>query len=223
MSRRRQADEPLVRPTTAFFLGIVSVCLGLLIGIGDRARYPAESVREMPPEEERSPGRIYYVPGSDRTSGSTADFERRFLAVDSPLRLLEGDINAWTRQTLPFPTRPSGEDQPKLSIMTGPPNVKFEADFSQMVIPMQVRLLGTDYDVAFITSGDFGREGGAPAFKARTASFGSAPIPPLLVPAAISFINRIYRDSDGMPELERAWAGYSTIRASDGAITLERN
>lgn len=220
MSARRQTDEPLVRPTTAFFLGFVSICLGLLIGIGDRARQPAESVREIPPEEDRIPGTLYYVPGSDRMSASPADFERRFLATESPLRLLEGDINAWTRQTLPFPARPAEDDQPNLSIMTGPPNFKFEDDFAQVVIPMQVRLLGSDYDVAFITTGDCGREGGGAAFRARTASFGSAPVPPFLVSVATAFAKRIYRDAERMPELERAWDEYSTIRTTDGAITL---
>lgn len=223
MSARRREQEPLVRPTTAFFLGLVVAVIGLLAGIGDRARYPAESVRELPTEEDRIEGRVYYVPGSERMSASPADIERRFVANDSPLRLLEGDVNGWTRQTLPFPQRQQGDEKAYLSILPGPPNFRFDTDFAQVVIPLQARLFGTDYDVALITSGKFGRSGDGAAFKPVSASLGSAPIPPFMVSIVAAFAKKIYRDADGMAELERAWSGYHSVQASEGAVTLERS
>lgn len=222
MSARRREDEPLVRPTTAFFLGLVAAVMGMMIGIGDRARYPAESVRELPAEEDRVAGRVYYVPGSDRMSTSPGELEAKFVANASPLRILEGDFNGWTRQVLPFPARQQ-DDKAHLSILPGPPNVRFDTDFAQFVVPLQVRLFGNDYNVDLISAGEFGRSGGGTAFKPASASIGSAPIPPFMVSIVTGFARRIYRDAERMPELERAWAGYHSVKASEGAVTLERS
>lgn len=212
----------MVQPTTAFFLGLVSAVIGMVIGICDRAGTPAEMVGELPAEEDRVAGTVYYIPGDDRPSSRPADLQARFLGNASPLVVSEGDFNAWSRQALPFPDAPQGDD-PVLLILPGPPNARFDADFAQFAVPLRVRLFGSDHNVMLVTAGTFGRSGDDTVFSPETASVGSAPIPPLMVSLVNAFMRMLYRDAQPMPELERAWGAYQSVKAEKGAVTLQRS
>lgn len=219
MSRRSEPESP-----SAFSVyggGFFAALCGALVSAVLLAITPPQDVREMPAPEERVPGAVYYVQGSEAGGGGWENVRAGLLeeGLRQPVRLSEGDLNQWARKHLRPEKQPAdGEAFFGLVPQAGVPNFRLREDSLQLSTVLEVPRLAGKKIVCQAT----GQMSGG-SFQPEKVYLGSCPVPPVpvLPGLLVGLLRGGYGNLDEGIALQNAWAGLADARVEDGVLLLQ--
>lgn len=199
----------------------LGAALSLGLGVALAAVYllmkPVQTVRELPKEEDRPAGQVYYVEGSkDGTKGRTWMRKRQLLleGQTAEIPLVEDELNAWVAEG----AKPAAEGPPAL---IAPASVNFRirgGDF-QVGVPSTVNLVGYSQPVIFQIRGGFERDGDRFVFEPREFYAGSLAVGRL--PFLQGFIlNRLVAAKPPPEDVVGAWSRLSNVVVEGDTLRL---
>lgn len=212
-----QKKEKGPRPVEIVIAAVLSLILGVLGAVVYLAFQPLEKVTEMPDEEEREFGRVYYVEGSEGDS-SDDTWEPKAEAVSTgrsgSLSFVEEELNQWAAQNLDV-ERKAGN----LNIEPGVPNFRIADGRFYAAVPLTWNLFGTSRTLDSYVSGKFSSQNGSHSLDYERLYVGGCPIPNVF-----GLANRLFRDVvesyEVSDELQEGWAALETVSIEDDALTL---
>lgn len=157
-------------------LGIVlSLLLGLAVGVLALVLRPVISVREMPKEADRVPGAVYYLEGSrDPSRASQADLKRRSLVAGQSVAVVEDELNALLAADPSAKLDPAAAAQQMVA--PGAPSIRIREGVVQVTVPVTINVLGLSQKVPARARGGFVREDNLWVFRPDDLMLGSCPV-----------------------------------------------
>lgn len=168
-------------------LGIVlSLLLGVAVGILALVLRPVLSVKEMPKDADRVPGMVYYLEGSrDPGRSSQADLKRRSLVAGQSVAMVEDELNAL------LAADPSAKPDPAAAaqqmVAPGAPNIRIREGVVQVTVPLTINILGVSQKVPARARGGFVLEDNLWVFRADDVMLGSCPV------ASLPYVGNLIR------------------------------
>jgi len=195
----------------------LSLALGAVLAAGYLLVKPVQTVRELPKEEDRPAGQVYYVEGSkDVTKGRTWMRKRQLLLEGQPaeIPLVEDELNAWVAEG----AKPAAEGSPALIAPTSI-NFRIRGGEFQIGAPATVNFLGYSRPVVFQARGSFERRGDRFVFEPREFYAGSLAVDRL--PFLQGFIlNRLAAAKPPPEDVVNAWSRLSNVVVEGDTLRL---
>ena len=246
----KKADMSAHEPSWAeVILGaILSMALGVVLGVVFMALKPLAAVKEMP--KEPVAGTIYYIQGShDSKKATQAAAKRKAFVAGGPVVVTEDEINSFLppppplstakpkageKKATPAAAAPKAADKGKAGekgapgaaggelVALGGANFHISDGAVQIAVPVKFGVLGLEQQVTVLATGKFVKKDATFAFKPDTLYLGSCPMQRL--PFAASFVASKFLASQPIPEdIAAAWPKVADV-AVDGAslkITMQ--
>ncbi|MBL9202678.1 MAG: hypothetical protein JNL39_19350 [Opitutaceae bacterium] len=231
-------------PTWAgvIFAGAASVVLGGALGAFLLAFRPVNAGKEMPPDNERKPGEVYYVEGTrDTAKARLAATKRKAFLDGQSVTLSEDELNVMAgpapapkpaanqpkkgpepKAAPPPPKSPakkSGEPEKEVeSFVRGTPNFRLRENDVQIAVPITVNSLGLGSVVTVRTHGQFTKDGDVFRYDISDMWVGA------LHTDRLPFVRAWAREkflTQPLPEdLQAAWKKVAKITVGNGSLQL---
>ena len=179
---------------------VLSVALGLVLAVGSLIMKPARAVKEMPKDDKREAGVLYYIEGTKDSNRSRQwkQKKQQFLEAKSVV-VNEDEINAWLASNAPVPppaAKPPAPPKPGAPkpaeqkpaadapaagssgfVSAGQLNLRIRDGIVQVAVPcsLNVDLLGVKQLLTVLATGRFAKSGDGYAFVPDKYYFGSCP------------------------------------------------
>lgn len=161
----------------------LSVVLGAALATGILVAKPARAVKQLPKEEQREAGVIYYLEGAKDYRRSQQWRQKKQQLIESrSITVSEDEINAWLTSgaspAAPSPAKP-GEEASDVNgaplIGVGTPNFRIRDDTLQVSVQcsFNIGLLGIKHPLTLLATGRFEKNGDTFAFVPDKYFFGS--------------------------------------------------
>lgn len=206
---------------------ILSLVLGAVLGATVLIIRPVRTVKEMPKEEDRAKGAVYYIEGSNVTSkaGQAAAKRKSFTAGQS-VTATEDEINSLIAAAkAPAPGAPKDAKQapeaaaPAETLAVGAPNVRISDGRVQVAAPFTLNVLGISQKVVVQARGEFVNRDGTFVFDPAELYVGSCPVE--RVPVLSGFIRQKLLGAHPIPEdIATAWKLVSGVAVEGNALRL---
>ncbi len=211
----------------AIVAAILSVILGLFLGVLNLAMVPVSEVKEMPPDEELKPHTVYFVQGQERGGNSYRAKEAALLqAQPGTIILNEEELNSWSRNTFKFgaPAKPGEETQSGyVQIKPAAPRFRIRDGVFNMAMTMEVNAFGMNQKVLVQSDGHFAKEGGVWKFVPEVTYIGSAPIPEQgAAPVLVGRMMGIFENAEDFGPYYNSWADLETVEVDENELVLIR-
>ncbi len=211
---------------------VLSITLGAVVAVMFLVYKPVETVRELPKEDERVPGQIYFVEGSTDSSKARQWRSKRKLLAESTageIELIEDELNVWFAPEAPAKKTPAKGDAdaanepvpdelitwaaPNFRIADGRMQVATHATFNPL------RLVALDVPVVVQARGGFEKRGDEFVFSPQTVYLGSLPLH--RIPGATAFVVKRAHSSAALPPqgLE-AWKRVSDVSIEERVLKI---
>ena len=216
---------------------MISLVLGVLIGAALLIFRPVVVVKEMPKEDARVPGAIYFVEGSrDGTKGRAAAAKRKSFVEGQTVTVIEDELNALTGPAANFgsgatPNAPKApekkatdkagatEAEGEEMIITGTPNFRLRDSLMQVGVPVTLNLLGMSEKVVVQTRGGFAKQGDIFVYEPAEFYIGSLPISRL--PMVSKYAREKFLHSQVIPDdIKTAWAKLVHVSVEGNVLKL---
>ena len=241
----RKIDRALRGPSwIEVVLGaLLSLILGVVIGAAVLIFRPVVVVKEMPKEEAREPGALYFVEGSrDATKGREAVAKRKAFAGGQTVTVIEDELNAIAGPAANFgpaaaPGAPGASPAPKAPekkavdkagapeapseemIATGTPNFRIRDNLMQIGIPVTVNLLGMTEKVVVQTKGGFAKQGDTFVYEPTEFYVGCLPVTRL--PMVSDYAREKFLAGQTIPEdIRAAWSKLTNVSVEGNGLKL---
>ena len=221
---RAREGKP-VGPGTAEIVvaAILSVLLGLVLGVAILVLQPVAVVKELPAAKDRPRGMVYHIPGKqDSSKGAEALRKRQLFMGGQSISLSEEELNLLFA---PPATGSAGRKESKNEVVigglfaVGEPNVRLADGVIQLAAP--VRLVMPDVGVRFIVQirGTMARGSGGFVFAPSEIHVGSCPV------GALPFVSGMVRSRlgtlDVIPDdLRTNWLKLAEARVDGNLLRL---
>ena len=240
----RKIDRALRGPSwVEVFLGaLISLVLGVLIGAAVLIFRPVTIVKEMPKEDARVPGAVYFVEGSRETSkGREAPAKRKAFVEGQTVTVVEDELNVLVGPATSFaaagaPGAPGAPIAPKApekkdgkagpaeataddTIFAGTPNFRLRNNVMQVGIPVTISLLGVSEKVIVQTRGGFAKRGDVFVYEPGEFYIGSLPVTRL--PMVVDYAREKFLSSQPIPEdIKAAWPKLTNVSVEGSVLKL---
>ncbi|HLS28621.1 MAG TPA: hypothetical protein VK041_08220 [Opitutales bacterium] len=198
---------------------ILSLVVGFLGAVVFLVTLPPEVVSELPAEEDREIGKVYYVKGGEGDA-SHATWEAKEEALKAQRRgsmtLVEEELNQWAGVRLGEEQSP-GDDQPLLHIVPGVPNFHLTDEELFVSVPLEWSLFGFGRTFDGLTSGTFEETGGRHVLNYDRVYVGSCPLPGFLANKLVRDVTASY---DVAEEVEEGWAALQSVEITEEGLAL---
>lgn len=202
---------------------VIAAVLSLVVGVVGAAAFLAfqepEKVDEMPTEEDRQFGIVYYVPGSTGNQNHATWAAKREAIIkgrSGTLPLVAEELNQWVARE--YPEKESEGDKPVLHVSPGTPNFRIEEGVFHIMMPLEWSVFGFAHEFRSQASGDFGPKNSVYAFEQDRVYVGSMPVPNVLG-MSDSVVKKVL---GGFEISEDLYAGWKTLEdVSLDAETLQ--
>ncbi|MEX2045344.1 MAG: hypothetical protein WD941_08325 [Opitutus sp.] len=209
-------------------LGVVlSLALGAVLGAVVLMIRPVQAVKEMPKEEDRVSGAVYYIEGSKMTSraGQAAAKRKAFTAGQS-VTATEDEINSLiTVSKPPAPNAPKdakqGAEAPAggETIAVGTPNVRISDGKVQVAAPVTLNVFGFSQKMVVQARGEFVKGGEGFVYEPSELYVGSCPVE--RVPVLSGYVRKKVLAAQPIPEeIATAWKLVSDITVEGNALRV---
>jgi hypothetical protein len=171
---------------------VLSILLGLALGTIFLVLKPVVVAAEMPKEEERIQGAVYYLEGkADASRGKQWHRKRQLLMEGTPgeIAFSEEELNAWFSSGAPkkpakkpaAPPKPGAppapeEEIPSELLTLETPNVRIRDGVFQVGVPGQLNLITFSLPVVVQTRGKFAKTGDMWSYQPDEVFVGSMPL-----------------------------------------------
>ncbi len=240
----RKIDRALRGPSwVEVVLGaLISLVLGVLIGAALLVFRPVTIVKEMPKEDARVPGAVYFVEGSRETNkGREAPAKRKAFAEGQTVTLIEDELNVLVGPATSFaaagaPGAPTAPPTPKAPekkdgkagaaeaatddmIFAGTPNFRLRENVMQVGIPVTVNVLGMSEKLVVQTRGGFVKRGDVFVYEPGEFYVGSLPVTRL--PMVADYARKKFLSSQPIPEdIKAAWPKLTNVSVEGNVLKL---
>lgn len=210
---------------------VLSIVLGGVAAVIFLVYKPVETVRELPKEDERVPGQVYFVEGSkDSAKARQWRTKRKQLAdgTAGEIALVEDELNIWFAPEAPAKTPPAKEgeaikepipdelitwDAPNFRIADGSLQIATHATFNPL------RIVALDVPVVVQARGGFEKRGEEFVFAPKSLYLGSLPLH--RIPGATSFVvNRAQKSAALPPQGLEVWKRVSDVNIDDRVLKI---
>lgn len=225
------------------FGAVLSLALGIVLGAGLLILKPAVSVKEIPKEEERIRGTVYYVEGAVGGNARQVAAKRKSFVEGQTVTVTESEINALTGApaTAPGATPPAkGAEKAKAPekgkaadkaappadasggdgmLAKGPPNVRIRGGVMQVGVPVTINVAGFSQKVLVQSRGVFVKEGDIFVYRPDELYFGSCPVHRL--PVVSSYVHKKFLSEQAIPEdVATAWRKLANVTIEENKLKL---
>jgi hypothetical protein len=237
----RKIDRALRGPSwVEVVLGaLISLVLGVLIGAALLVFRPVTIVKEMPKEDARVPGAVYFVEGSRETSkGRDAPAKRKAFVEGQTVTVIEDELNVLVGPATSFaaagaPGAPTAPKAPEKKdgkagaseataddmIFAGTPNFRLRDNVMQVGIPVTLNVLGLSEKVVVQTRGGFAKRGDVFVYEPGEFYIGSLPVTRL--PMVVDYAREKFLSSQPIPEdIKAAWPKLTNVSVEGNVLKL---
>jgi hypothetical protein len=220
---------------------VLSAVLGVLLGAALLVFKPAETVKELPKQEDRKRGVVYYVEGATGGNARQADAKRKAFVAGQTVTVTEAELNALASAaagpaTPPPPAKApdkkgdkKGAEKGKADdsaapaaegfITPGTPNFRIRDGVVQIGAPVTVSVFGMGQKVTMQARGGFKKDGDVFVYDPSELYLGSLPLQRL--PFAAGFVRGKVFDSQKVPEdIVTAWRKLSSVTVEGNTLKL---
>ena len=225
MAREKGAYTPGI--VAVFFGALISVIIGMLFAGINMLTVSVAEVSELPPEEERQVGTVYFIKGQGK-GGSGWKRKRIQLISQRPgaIRLPEGELNVWARTSLrPDPKKKDEEGGGLIKVEPSPPNFRINEGEFQVASYVGFPQLHGSKKFVYQAKGAFANEAGIFRFTAHSGFIGSCPIPPIpgLNSFLFNFLAETFINSEEYGEMNSIWKLLSDVSVDGEELVLVIN
>jgi hypothetical protein len=237
----RKIDRALRGPSVVeVVLGaLLSLILGVVIGAAVLIFRPVIVVKELPKEDAREPGALYFVEGSrDATKGREAPAKRKAFVAGQTVTVIEDELNAIAGPAASFgPAAPGAPAAPKAPekkatdkggaaeapseemFVTATPNFRLRDNRLQIGIPVTLNLLGMAEKVIVQTRGGFEKQGDKFVYEPSEFYVGCLPVTRL--PFVSAYAREKFLESQAIPDdIKAAWAKLTAVSVEGNVLKL---
>ena len=238
----RKIDRALRGPSIVeVVLGaLLSLILGVVIGAAVLIFRPVVVVKQMPKEDARDAGALYFVEGSrDSSRGREAVAKRKAFVEGQTVTVTEDELNAIagpaanfgagaTPGAPPAPKAPEKKASDKAGapeaageemIATGTPNFRLRDNLMQVGIPVTVNLLGMSEKIVVQTRGGFAKQGDKFVYEPSEFYVGCLPVTRL--PMVSDYAREKFLAGQTIPEdIKAAWSKLSNVSVEGNVLKL---
>ncbi|MEX2382199.1 MAG: hypothetical protein WD490_07440 [Opitutales bacterium] len=205
------------RPVEIVVAAVLSGILGVVGAVAFLVLQPPEEVTEMPAEEDREFGLVYYVTGKGGNASHgtwLAKKEAVKTKRSGNLALVEEELNQWAAQKL----KETAEiEKPLLHIEAGMPNFRIAEDSLFVGVPLTWSMFGFGRTFDSHTSGRFKNSGAGYGFEHDRVYVGSCPVPGLL---ANRLVNDVVASYAVPEELNEGWNALESVALEESSLKL---
>jgi hypothetical protein len=205
------------RPVEIAIAAVLSAIVGVIGAVAYLALQPLEKVTNLPAEEDRALGRIYYVEGkSGNASHGTWEAKEGAISAgrSGRLQLVEEELNRWAAQRL---KGTSAVEMPAVHIEPGVPNFRVADDRLFVTAPLKWSVFGASRTLDGYVSGHFADRGDAPTFERDRVYVGSCPLPEVFARRLFSQVVHSYDLPDAVRE---GWTNLQTVSIQGNTLDL---
>ncbi|OHE81260.1 MAG: hypothetical protein A3G75_13190 [Verrucomicrobia bacterium RIFCSPLOWO2_12_FULL_64_8] len=180
---------------------VLSVALGLILAVGYLVAKPARAVKEMPKDDKREAGVVYYIEGTKDSNRSRQWRQKKQQFLDGKSVVMnEDEVNAWLASGAPppvaapaakppAPAKPGAPKPPEQKtpaaeapgsgsqpfVSAGQLNFRFHDGVVQVAVPcsLTIDLLGVKQLLTVLATGRFEKSGDGFSFVPDKYYFGS--------------------------------------------------
>lgn len=199
--RSSQIDRALYGPSLfEVTLGaVLSVLLGVILATAFMVLKPVLVVKELPKEDDRVQGAVYFVQGSTDASRSRQWIRKRQMLMEGTpgeIAFSEEELNSWLSsgapkkdkkpavKAAPKPAtpgkpgaaKPAEPDTPEDLLVLETPNVRIRDSIFQIGVPGSLNLFSFSLPVVLQSQGNFEKVNDVWTFKPNTFYLGSMPL-----------------------------------------------
>jgi hypothetical protein len=234
----RKIDRALYGPSLfEVTLGaLLSLALGVALAFCLLVLKPVEVVKELPKEEERQAGTVYFVEGAKDPARSKGWMRKRQMLIDGApgeVALSEEELNAWFSSGAPAKVekrpvpkaapgakgQPEPAEEPTEVLTLDVPNVRIRDSVFQVGIPGNLNLLTLTLPVVVQTQGTFAKGSEMWEFKPSTMYLGSMPLH--RIPGFTDMLMKKLMHSNVVPEDAMAtWKRVSDVSLDGKTLKL---
>lgn len=206
---------------------VLSLVLGAVLGAALLIARPVATVRELPKEEDRTRGTVYYVEGSRETAKARqATAKQKALLAGQSVNVTEDEINAIVAAATtppPAPAAKAGEkkEEPAETGMLSPgtPNFRIRDGVVQIGVPVTINALGLGEKVIVQARGGFVKRDDMFVFEPQELYVGSCPVQ--RVPLLSGFVrNQVLANQKIPDEMIEAWKKLSDVSVEGNTLKL---
>ncbi len=205
------------------FAAVLSVLLGVFVGVAFLVLQPVLVVKELPPEKDRPRGAVYHVPGRlDSSRQAEAVRKRQLFMGGQSISLSEEELNL-----LFAPAKPSAASKkdavPEVLVAgvfaVGEPNVRLADGIIQLAAPVRLTMPDLGLRLTAQIHGRMAKTAEGWVFDPLEVYLGSCPV------GALPFVRGMVRSQlgtlDVIPEDLRAnWRKLAEARVEGGLLRL---
>lgn len=224
--KTRKEREKKAREATlggSLILALISAAIGVSAGIWTFASNPVVEVRDMPPPDQRQPGVVYLVRGSDQASvGYRPKLDMLLAGRPGTYAFSEKELNTWARDTFRFTTA-GNNDGSGIRITPSTPNFRLTEDgVVQIAMNTEISAWGSSRKMWYQVRGEFNEDNGYSHFQAEETFLGSAKIPPLGVATMLnSMILGMFTGTTETEKLMNIWSRVDSVRVENSTLVFE--
>ncbi len=205
---------------------VLSLVLGAVLGAVVLIIRPVQSVKELPKEEDRAKGAVYYVEGSKVTAkAAQAQAKRKALVAGQSVTVTEDEINSLIAAAKAPPPPAKGEAPAaeaaagSETLAVGTPNVRIRDGVVQLAAPVTLNALGFSQQVVAQARGGFAKEGDRFVFVPTEMYVGSCPVQ--RVPVLSGLVRKKLAEAQPIPEdIATAWSQVASVEVEDNALRV---
>jgi hypothetical protein len=231
----KQIDRALYGPS--LFEVTLGAVLSILLGAALAALFlilkPVVVAPELPKEEERVAGAVYFLQGrTDATRGKQWQAKRQRLAEGTPgeVAFTEEELNAWLAADAPKPAtapkkaapapKPGAKapepEVPEELVTAEPLNVRIRDGVFQVGLPASLNVVVTSLPVVVQARGGFEKSGESWSFRPSELYVGSLPLH--RIPGVSEFAVRKFMRSGPFPE--DTWKSVADLKVEDKQLKI---
>lgn len=206
---------------------ILSLALGAVLGAVVLIIRPVNTVKEMPKEEDRAKGAVYYIEGSNVTSkAGQAAAKRKSFAAGQSVTATEDEINSLiAAPKAPAPGAPKDAKQAAEAaaaaetIAVGAPNVRISDGRVQVAAPVTLNVFGFSQKMVVQARGEFVKGSDGFVYEPSELYVGSCPVE--RVPVLSGYVRKKVLAAQPIPEdIATAWKRVSDISVEGNTLRL---
>lgn len=218
---------------------LLSVALGALGAVVFLIFKPVEVVKELPKEEERVAGMVYFVEGSKDTGKGRQWMRKRQLLLDGApgeITFTEEELNAWFSAGAPAQAKPGAKPAapkapapggkapeadaaPEEVMVVSVPNFRIQDNALQVGVPTTFNLLTLQLPVVVQTRGTFTKQGDIFMYDPSSVMVGSLPLH--RIPGATAYLMKRAMSAQVLPEEGlAAWRKLSNVTVEGRVLKL---
>ncbi len=205
----------------SLILAVFCVIIGLILGIAHLALIPVQTVRKLPPPDEREPRAVYYV---QEPGGSAPTYKLKETALVSrpggTVSVTSAELNTWASDTFRFARMPN-EEESSVVLIPSAPKFNLSNGTLNIAVMMEVKAYGKSHKLLFQTQGTFAHGAAGVEFVPEESYLGSAKLPrEVVTPLVSDFIYRIFSSAEPSQKVLEAWNELSDVRIEGDVLKL---